>query len=71
MPGQQVITSQIVTPTIPWVFDISNDPKELWNIAAANTWIGVPMARIGVEYQKSIAKFPNILPVDAGPEIKQ
>jgi arylsulfatase A-like enzyme len=39
MPGQQEVTSYSVTPTYPWVFDVTNDPKELWNIGLSNTWL--------------------------------
>lgn len=62
MPGQQAVTSQVLTPTYPWVFDVSNDPKELWNIALANTWIGQPVAKIQMQYYQSLVKYPNIKP---------
>ncbi len=67
MPGQQMITSQVITPTYPWTFDVENDPKELWNISAANTWIGVPVAKINLAYEKSLKDHPNIQPGDEGP----
>jgi hypothetical protein len=36
-----MIISEAIKRTYPWMFDIENDPKELWNIASANTWFGV------------------------------
>jgi hypothetical protein len=45
MPGQQMITGEVIKPNIPWMFDIKNDPKELWNITAANTWVCVAVAK--------------------------
>jgi arylsulfatase A-like enzyme len=68
MPGQQMITSQIVTPTYPWAFDIENDPKELWNISAANTWLGEPVAKIRFAYEQSLADHPSIPPGAEGPK---
>ncbi len=68
MPGQQEVTSYSVEPTYPWVFDVSNDPKELWNIALANTWVGEQVAKIAFEYQKSLQKHPNIEPGSDGPK---
>jgi len=70
MPGQQEITSQVVTPTYPWVFDVSNDPKELWNIGAANTWIGEPAGRILGRYGASVQRYPNISTGAEGPPRK-
>jgi hypothetical protein len=56
---------------MPWIFDCANDPKELWNIAAANTWVGVPVAKIGMAYQQSQQVHPNIAPGMDGPPSKQ
>jgi arylsulfatase len=62
MPGQQMLTSEVVTPGYPLIFDVSNDPKELWNIAPANTWIGEQGARVLGAYYQSLRKYPNIAP---------
>jgi hypothetical protein len=58
MPGQQMLTSYSATPNIPWIFNVADDPKELWNIAPANTWVGVPVAKIGLEYTASLDSLP-------------
>src|SRR5271165_1636010 len=67
-PGQQEITSEVVKPTYPWMFDIENDPKELWNIASANTWVGTAIAkRVGAPYAESLKGHPNLKPGAEGP----
>jgi arylsulfatase len=60
MPGQQMLTSEFIKPGYPLIFDVRNDPKELWNIAPANTWIGEPVARVLGAYYQSLRKHPNI-----------
>lgn len=47
MPGQQEVTSYSVEPTYPWVFDVANDPKKLWNSACPTPgWVnGRPRSR--------------------------
>ena len=58
----------MIRPTYPWIFDIENDPKELWNIASANTWVGVAMAKkVGAPYSESLKGHPNIKPGAEGP----
>jgi hypothetical protein len=69
-PSRQVVASQAVTPTYPWTFDVTNDPKELWNIGPANTRVGEPVARIGAAYQGSLKDHPNIPPGAEGPKGK-
>ncbi len=60
VPGQQAITSEVVKPNYPWMFDIENDPKELWNIAAANSWVGVAVVRnVGTPYAASLRGTPE------------
>lgn len=67
MPGQQLLTSQNVERNYPLLFDLANDPKELWNIAAANNGVGQPMARVVGACQKSLAEHSNIRPGADGP----
>lgn len=69
MPGQGVITAYAETLALPWVFDVGNDPKELWNISAAATWVGGPLAKIRMEYARSVKQFPNIEPGSDGPQV--
>jgi arylsulfatase len=66
-PGQGAITAYAITPSQPWVFDVANDPKELWNISTASTWVGAPVAKIMMDYAKSTRQFPNIEPGADGP----
>ena len=68
VPGQTSLTAVAHKLYLPWVFDIENDPKELWNINAANTWLSVPVTGVLSAYQQSVAMFPNIAPGSAGPE---
>jgi arylsulfatase len=60
MPGQQMLTSQSIKPTYPLMFDVANDPKELWNIAPSNTWLGDPVGRVLGAYYQSVRVHPNI-----------
>jgi arylsulfatase len=67
-PGQQMVTSEVIKPTYPWMFDIENDPKELWPLGAANTWIGAAVARtVGAPYAASLKGHPNLKPGAEGP----
>jgi hypothetical protein len=67
-PGQQMITSTHIKPTYPWMFDIENDPKELWNIATANAWVGSAIAKyVGAPYAASLKGHPNLKPGAEGP----
>lgn len=50
-----------------WIFDIQNDPKEMWNISTTNLWVRRPAARIQREYAESVARFPNLTPGAEGP----
>lgn len=62
VPGQNVTGGVRTEVNYPWLFNIDNDPKELWNVASANPWVrGGPMARIRREYEASVAEFPNIV----------
>jgi arylsulfatase len=71
VPGQSSITADVVTPSFPLVFDVTNDPKELWNIGPSSTWLGRPLAMINMEYAKSVKQFPNLEPGAEGPKPQQ
>jgi arylsulfatase len=62
LPGQPVYGSPKVKLPDPWVFDLENDPKELWNIAAMNPWLGHVLSPTILGYEKSIRVCPNIPP---------
>lgn len=70
-PGHIAVASNVVTPNIPLLFDVANDPKELWNMATSNTWVVEVMTKYALEYQKSVKKHPNIEPGGEGPEVKK
>jgi arylsulfatase A-like enzyme len=71
VPGQGVVHSERVkTGGYPWIFDLSNDPKELWNVAPSNGWIAPSISRAMGAYGKSVAQYPNIKPGAEGPEPK-
>jgi len=65
--GQGVVTSTHDRLGIPYVFDLQNDPKELWNINAANNWLSPLLAPILRDYAISTRKFPNLKPGVKGP----
>jgi arylsulfatase len=60
--GQTMFDATRQVLVYPWIFDVDNDPKELWNIAASNVWLGTPMGKVLATYQMSLAKYPNIAP---------
>lgn len=62
VPGEGVVNGVRTRVNNPWLFDIENDPKELWNINAANVWVARPIRKIEAEYRASIARHPNIKP---------
>ncbi|MBS0333898.1 MAG: arylsulfatase [Proteobacteria bacterium] len=72
--GPVVTTGQSTTTAFdnllpePWVFDIENDPKEMWNISTTNVWVRRPIAKIRRAYAESVAKFPNLRPGGERPE---
>lgn len=66
-PGQGVVTSTHVKLGLPQIFDLYNDPKELWNIAAANNWLRSAIVPILREYAVSTLRYPNIEPGSSGP----
>ena len=71
--GQVVASGQVSTTALqqelasPWLFDLENDPKELWNIYTTNIWVRRPVARIQREYEASVAAFPNLQAGAEGP----
>lgn len=71
--GQVVASGQVATTAFaeelpsPWVFDLENDPKELWNIYTTNIWVQRPVTRIRREYEASVARFPNVPTGGEGP----
>ena len=76
-PGGPVVASGQATTTnvehrLPssWIFDIENDPKELWNISTTNGWVRRPVSRIQQEYEASLATFPNLKLGADGPPVR-
>ena len=65
--GQGVVTATHDRLAIPYIFDLENDPKELWNINAANNWLTPVLAPILMDYAVSTGKYPNLKPGVAGP----
>ena len=65
--GQAAVTSVKETLGLPYIFDIENDPKELWNINAGNQWLSVAVSPVLGKYMMSIAQHPNLKPGAAGP----
>lgn len=65
--GQTATTSYREDLPNPWVFDIENDPKELWNITSTNPWIRRPISKIIRSFEESVASFPNVKPGADGP----
>lgn len=57
------ISKPIVKPYLPMLFDLSSDPAEninLWEYNMETGWMFAPALREIGEYQKSIAKYPNL-----------
>jgi hypothetical protein len=65
--GQGVLSAYHQKLGPPMVFDLENDPKELWNINAPNQWIGEIGGRIMRDYYISTRRFPNVPPGADGP----
>ncbi len=65
--GQGVVTATHERLAVPYVFDLENDPKELWNINAANNWLIPVMAPILKDYAVSTKTYPNLKPGAKGP----
>jgi arylsulfatase A-like enzyme len=45
---------------VPQLYNVEQDPKELWDIMEPNTWIADPLFPITLEYLKSANQFPHI-----------
>jgi hypothetical protein len=65
--GHGVVTSTHQRLGVPYIFDLENDPKELWNINAANNWLSPVLAPILRDYGVSTIKHPNLKPGAKGP----
>ncbi|MGI9288876.1 MAG: arylsulfatase [Pseudomonadales bacterium] len=65
--GQGVVNGYAMSLNYPWVFNLENDPKELWNLGGTSEWVGPPVARIQANYFRSLAQFPNLLPGQVEP----
>eukprot|EP00931_Biecheleriopsis_adriatica_P043733 TRINITY_DN24989_c0_g1_i3.p1 TRINITY_DN24989_c0_g1~~TRINITY_DN24989_c0_g1_i3.p1 ORF type:complete len:591 (+),score=84.92 TRINITY_DN24989_c0_g1_i3:49-1773(+) len=59
-PGQAAVTATKTTPNVPWIFNIENDPKELWNLNFADQWITDAAGQQFFNYTESLKDFPNI-----------
>jgi arylsulfatase len=65
--GQGVVNGYAMTLNYPWVFNLENDPKELWNLGSTSEWIGPPVGKIQAQYFRSLAQFPNLQPGQVEP----
>jgi hypothetical protein len=66
--GQGVTHGAKTSPNYPWIFDLENDPKELWDIGFTTGWVGTPVGRLINIFEKSVARFPSVKPGSEGPE---
>ena len=60
VPGQGVVHGVKTELNYPWLFNVDNDPKELWDIGSSNGWANRAFAAIQRDYTASLARFPNI-----------
>jgi arylsulfatase len=65
--GQGVTTGYSLKLNFPWIFNIEDDPKELWNINTSSAWIAAAAAKPLLDYKASINRYPNIMPGGDGP----
>ena len=65
--GQGVTNGYVMELNYPFIFNLENDPKELWNMSGTSEWLGPPMMRIQTQYYRSIARFPNLKPGQVEP----
>jgi arylsulfatase len=59
------IDKPIVTPFLPMLFDLESDPQERYNLTNFrfdNDFMFHLLVRLGIEYEMSVAKYPNIKP---------
>ena len=54
----------------PWIFDVENDPKELWNINISSSWVFPLVSKVFREYLASVKRYPNLAPGQDGPPEK-
>jgi arylsulfatase len=62
VPGQGEVHGFKKELNYPWLFNVDNDPKELWDIGSSNGWVNRAFAAIQRDYAASLARFPNIKP---------
>lgn len=62
VPGQGVVHGVRTELNYPWLFNVDNDPKELWDVGSSNGWANRAFAAIQREYLASVARFPNVKP---------
>jgi arylsulfatase A-like enzyme len=65
--GQGVTTAYSLKVNYPWIFNVEDDPKELWNINGSSAWVAAGAAKPLLEYKASLKRYPNILPGGEGP----
>lgn len=65
--AQGVTNGYVMELNYPFIFNLENDPKELWNISGTSEWLGPPMTRIQTRYYRSIVRFPNLKPGQVEP----
>lgn len=51
----------------PQLFNVEQDPKEMWDIMEPNAWIAEVTNRLMREFHSSVATFPHVPPRGAGP----
>ena len=69
--GQSVVHGYAIKLNYPWVFNVENDPKELWNIGSTSEWIVPPVGKIQARYFRSLAQYPNLRPGQVEPARSQ
>jgi arylsulfatase len=65
--GQGVTNGYVMELNYPFIFNLENDPKELWNMSGTSEWLGPPMTRIQAQYYRSVTRFPNLKPGQVEP----
>ena len=57
------IESGYIKPQLPMLYDLSSDPHEdsnLWCTDLTNGWLLAPDFRLIIEFERSVAEYPNI-----------
>jgi hypothetical protein len=49
--GQGVTNGYSMKLNYPWIFNVEDDPKELWNINTSSSWVAIPVARLLIQYK--------------------